>query len=667
MRKGFFLRLAADNLKKNRRSYLPYLLSCIGTVAMFYIMLVLSKDTGIESMRGAEAVQTILMLGNRIVGIFAVIFLFYTNSFLLKNRKKEFGLFNILGMEKRHLAAVTFFESLYCAGICIGGGLALGILFSKLLYLILLKMLRGTAEFGFTVSGYGIRVTVLLFLAIFLVLYLNTLRQIQLSKPIELLRGAEAGEREPKTKAAAAIAGFLLMGAGYYIAITTESPLEALTLFFVAVAAVIAGTYLLFGAGSIFMLKMLRRRESFYYQPRHFISVSGMIYRMKQNAAGLASICVLSTGVLILISVSVSLYFGGSQALRIRYPRNIAVAVKNLSSEQCGRMEEQIMDLAQEAGISMENVMKERVLNVELYQETDGCFTAPAEGSDWSGNVQNLYLMTLEDYNGMMQEHAELEADEVILYVQSGRTASETLQFGKREWKVKTRISAMPVPRDQMSQLVHTAFVVFSEETALVEAVQAVAPSLTEEEIREDFYFWYAFDTDGDEEQQAAFTLRMNDLIREDEEIRGYAESVEEGRENMYAMYGGFLFIGVFLGLLFLMATVMIIYYKQVSEGYDDQARFRIMQKVGMSREEVKKAIHSQILMVFFLPLCMAGIHMLAAFPMLSRLMALAGLDNRRLLAAGCGITFAAFAGIYILVYAITARVYYQIVRVENE
>ncbi|MDO5423579.1 MAG: ABC transporter permease [Eubacteriales bacterium] len=663
MRKGFFPKLAADNLKKNSRNYLPYLLSCIGTVAMFYIMFLLSKDEGIASMRGARNVQMILSMGTGVVGIFAVVFLFYTNSFLIKNRKKEFGLFQVLGMEKRHLAVVMLLETLYCAVISIGIGLGVGMLFSKLLYLILLRMLRGTAAFGFSVSLPGIGSTVLLFAGIFLVLYLNTLRQIQVSNPIELLRGGQTGEKEPKTKLFAAVLGFVLLGIGYYIAITTESPLQALPMFFVAVIAVAAGTYLLFGAGSIFLLKMLRRNEHYYYQPQHFISVSGMIYRMKQNAAGLASICVLSTAVLILVSVSASLYLGNEEAIRIRYPRHVVVHAKAASGEESARIEAQVEALAEEQGASVENVMQYRYLSVTVSQEGNTFYGWSEE--DYSSSIMNLYLMTLADYNGMIGSDASLAEDEVLLYVQNGKIEGDTLAFGSKEWKIKERLAEMAVPRTQMAQLFHTAYLVFPDEASLVETVQAVG-DLTAEEIDGEFTYWYGFDTDaGEAGQQELCTAIQEAVFAEDAAVSGYVEEVASGRDGMYAMYGGFLFLGIFLGLLFLMATVMIIYYKQVSEGYDDQARFQIMQKVGLSRDEVKKTIRSQIMTMFFLPLGMAGVHMIAAFPLLSRLMTLLGLLNRKLLAGGCLGTFAVFVVLYVLVYRITAKTYYKIVRWE--
>ena len=325
MNNRFFSKLAASNIKKNGKAYIPYILSCVMTVALFYIVKSLSYNPGLKNMVGSSTMMTMMSMCSVIIALFAIVFLFYTNSFLMKRRKKEFGVFNILGMEKSHIAKTMAWENFYVTLISIVGGLVIGLALDKAMFLLIAQVLNEEITLGFFISDKAIISTIVMFCIIFLLILLNSIRQIHTANPIELVTAGNAGEREPKTKWVLAILGLLSLGAGYYIALTIENPLTALVYFFFAVILVIIGTYMLFTAGSIALLKILRKNKKYYYKTKHFTSISGMIYRMKQNAVGLANICILSTAVLVMVSSTSSLMLGLQDVIATRYPNDFVV------------------------------------------------------------------------------------------------------------------------------------------------------------------------------------------------------------------------------------------------------------------------------------------------------------------------------------------------------
>ena len=652
MTKGFFPKLAAGNIRKNGRTYVPYIVSCIITVAMYYIICSLSVNPGLNNMMGAEPLMYMLNLGTWIVAIFSVIFLFYTSSFIIKRRKREFGLYNILGMEKFHLAITMGWESLITAAISIGAGLILGIVLDKVMYMILLKILGAAVPLGFFVSPAIILKTVILFAVIFLLIFLNSVRQISLSKPIELIRASSEGEKEPKTKIVMAVLGALFLGAGYYLALTTKNPLEAFLLFFVAVICVIIGTYLLFTSGSIALLKALRKNKRFYYKRNHFISVSGMIYRMKQNAAGLANICILSTMVLVMISTTSSMMVGMNDTLAARYPNDLCIYGFYGADDR-----EAIADvkaLQKEEGISVKDEMDYRFLSFSAIQDGDE-FTAVDDTGNLNlvGKVSGLVFVPLEDYNASMGENESLENGEVLVYANRDDYGYSKMKVGDETFSVKETVDEFMGNGITAANVANTYFVVTGDmdEIEYLYRYQRGIYGDAGSEIRH----YYGFNTDASEEEQIEFYNHMSTI--------GLAESKAEGRIGFIGLYGGFFFIGVFLGALFIMATVLIIYYKQISEGYEDKGRFEIMQKVGLSRSEVKSSIRSQVLTVFFLPLVTAGIHTAVAFPILKDLLAVLNFTNVKLYLIATAVCYLVFAAMYVIVYIFTSRTYYRIVK----
>lgn len=657
-KRGLYRKLARTNIKKNTRTYLPYIAACIMTVAMFYNMYFLAGNSATKS----GSLKSMLEMGKWLVGIFSFFFLFYTNSFLVRRRKKEFGLYNILGLEKRHIAKVMLWETLYTALAGIGLGLVFGILFSKLMILLLYRILHFDIAYGFSISANGLAVTAVFFLVLFLLILLNSLRQVHTASPIELLHGTEVGEKEPRTKWLLAVIGVLCLGGGYYIAIATENPLAALTWFFFAVLLVIIGTYCLFTAGSIAILKMLRKHKAYYYKTSHFVSVSGMIYRMKQNAAGLATICILCTMVLVMISSTVSLYSGMDDLLDTRFAYDMKVTADYRPGDEFDRAQ-QLQKVKEAAGQSACTDIDIRDYT-ELYfplVKTDDGFTADEEASSGVSDMISFYVLTQEDFKRIGGEQLEL-SDGVAVY-DSTESVSDTFELFGDEFTVEKRLDSIP-QKSAMQDIVQVVCVVVPDEEMLLNLYELKTQAFGDDQGTGINYI-IGLDMNGSKEEKMACAELVRTAVSQeaDNSYFSYVESKQESEADFYVTYGGLFFLGIFLGALFVMATVLIIYYKQISEGYDDAGKYEIMQKVGMSRQEVKASIRSQVLSVFFLPLLMAGVHIAFAFPIISRLLALMNLTNT-VLFAGCTVTtLIIFAVFYAIVYALTARTYYRIVK----
>lgn len=656
MNKFFYQKLAINNIRKNSKTYVPYILTCIGTIMMFYNMCYLAVAKDIGSVSDSGSVRYILFLGAIVIGIFSLIFLFYTNSFLIKKRKKEFGLFNILGMEKKHVAKIMFYETIITTAISVFSGLALGILISKLMILFLLKLIAFEATFGFEIPIYAVIATVALFFTIFLVNLLYNIRQVHISNPIELLKGGSTGEKEPTTKKVMTVLGALCLGAGYYIAVTTESPLAALNLFFVAVLLVIIGTYCLFTAGSIAVLKMLKKNKRYYYKSKNFISVSGMIYRMKQNAAGLANICILSTCVIIMVSSTISLYVGMEDALRTRFPRNVMVRVYDVSEEQAEVFDNLIASQISENEADVRSVARFRVATLVALQK-EAKFVTDNFGNT-SNNFEVLTFMTKDEYNKIENKNISLNNNEALVYSTRSNVPGNTFSINGLELKIKEHLNTFNLAEILTDTMTNNHIVVVDSKDTIDKVFETRANGNGK---IEELTYIYGFDVDAVKEIQINLVNSLNEALSQ-LDAAGNAQGAETFRDSFYALYGGLFFLGIFLGLLFIMATVLIIYYKQIAEGYDDKERFEIMKKVGMSQDEVRKSIKNQVLMVFFLPLITAVIHIAFAFNVITRLLTIFSLTNVPLFALCTIATIVAFAAIYIIVYVLTARTYYKIV-----
>ncbi len=659
-------RLAFDNIRKNAWTYIPYILTCSFTIAMFYIMKSLSLNKGIENVQGGNTILMMLELGTHIIAIFVCIFLFYTNSFLMKNRKKEFGVFNILGMEKRHISKVVGFESLYVAIISFAAGIFIGVILDKLMYILILKIMKSEIPLGFYISQKAILSTIILFGILFTLIFLNSLRMIHLSKPIELLKGGNIGEKEPKAKWILALMGVICLGAGYYIAVTVKNPINALTLFFVAVILVILGTYLVFTAGSIALLKILKANKKYYYKTNHFISVSGMIYRMKQNAVGLANICILSTMVLVTLSPTVSMIVGVEDIIMQRYPYQLSFNAYSVDEEKYQGIVDIINETAKEENIEItEQVVYSDLQFSTLYTGGDEFFFSD-DTSDMSmlNNVYNLNFITAKDYSAFIGKEVTLKDDEVIFYSDRVKYNKDSFKLFGKTYKIKEHTDKY-IRNGLMSSDVCPSFGIVIKDISILKDLQKEQENVYNDACS-NIVSCCKLNIDGDAETQIALNDKIWDKMESyihENDISYYTECREAERDSAYGLYGGLFFLGMFLSVLFTIAAVLIIYYKQISEGFNDKKRFEIMHKVGMSEHEVKKSIHSQVLTVFFLPLITAGIHTAFSFPMVKKILAMMQLTNVKLFVISSICVFLAFAIIYAIIYSATAKIYYKIVK----
>lgn len=652
---GFYWKLAFTNLKGNRQVYLPYLLSSVGIIMMFYSINALGQGIDQGALYGGTTVASMMGLGVFVIGLFAVLFLFYTNSFIIKRRKKELGLYNILGMEKRHIAHILFRETLLTAVCSLALGLGLGIVFSRVLFWLLGLLLGTNLAVAFVVPASAITATLGLFGAIFLMTLCYNLLQVKLSKPIELLHGGETGEREPKAHWFLALLGALLLGAGYYMAVTIQDPLSALVFFFVAVILVILGTYLLFITGITAMLKLLKKNKRFYYKTNHFTALSGMLFRMKQNAAGLASICVLFTALLVTVSTTFSLYTSMDGLLRARYPRNVLVSVCDANQEAKDMVRSAVNQKSQELGLALENVVDREGWNITTARVGNTLHTQ--EVSLETCAVVNIF--TQSEFERFSGQQVDLAENQVLLFDPANTFPEEdTLHIDDKTYEIVPSDYVMP-EASTLAQIYEMYYLVVRDET-VVESILAPSGS--------DTFPIYSYDFDvagGDPEDIAALREALGTVDFSGPGVEYEALLFEDSatsRQSFMELYGGLFFLGLFLGVLFLLGTALIIYYKQVSEGYDDARRFNIMQKVGMSHREVKQSIHSQILLVFFLPLVTAVLHLAFAFPMLQKILLVMGLNNFPLILCSTLGCVGVFAVAYLVIYALTARTYYNIV-----
>ena len=666
MRKGLFLKLAVSNIKRNKGTYIPYMITCICCIAMTYMMFFVtqSKDLSVQVPNSAM-VTSIMFLGIAVIYIFSFIFLLYSNSFVMKRRQKEIGLYNILGLEKGHLMKMMAVETLLTSVISIIGGIAVGILGSKLALLLLLKILHVPAQLGFYVCVPGIIVCAVMFLPVVIVTLFRNVHRVRLSQPIELLRSGNTGEREPKAKWLMALLGFICLGSGYYIAVTTKSPVTALGLFFAAVLLVMAGTYLLFTAGSIAVLKVMRWKKSFYYKIKNFTSISGMIYRMKQNAMGLASICILSTGVLLMLSTTVSLNMGIEDSLSDMFPYDAGFTFNHVTFEEVPRLRNAFDEAVEKEKVPYEEKITQVVLDISVARNGNDMEILTRDTAA-SANVEYLTVLPEEEYEKISGKTVELKPGEILAFQENGGKGN--IALNGVDYKVKEWLKEKPTYERGNNIFYKTTIVVTKEDLQKMDALQKELAGKDRGYLKLEFGIYIEGGKEAD--------IKYGNLLQED--LAPLADTLqaedgdmtpwfrynirEEHYSSFYTLNGGLLFLGIFLGFIFLVGAGMIIYYKQMSEGYEDKERFEIMQKVGMSRKEVKSAIRRQILMVFFLPLLMAVLHIIMAFPMISRLLGLLGMMNTELYILCTAGTIVVFAVIYAAIYMCTAKSYYKIV-----
>ena len=653
-----YFRLACSGIRKNRKLYVPYLLTVIGMVMMSYIMQALSYAPALHAMKGGSNLEAILSLGKLVIAVFAGIFLLYTNSFLIRRRYREFGLYNVLGMDKNALCRVAFWENLIVAVIGLAVGLALGTLLYKLAELGLVNMVQGQVDDSFMVEPESLKFTLVIFAVIFALIMIRSLIQVRHTRPLELLRSESAGEKPPRANYLLGFLGLALLGGAYDMAVTISNALSAFTWFFVAVLMVIAGTYLVMISGSVVLCRLLQKWKGYYYKKQHFVSVSSMAYRMKRNGAGLASICILATMVLVMISSTGSLYIGAEDAIAVRYPYDSTVKLyfgrldelDDRNVEKIQRTMERTLE-AQKVTPTAEKIFRYVSVSGALLEDrlvTD--FTEVNAVMNYN-QVYSLYLLSQADYNQMYGTDIALQPGQAMVRVYNGSWNGSHIQVGALELDI---VGQLPCGLEM-------------EDMTLVPSLVLVVSDLQQASVPEEcnmiFFCGYDFGLPEEETLEAHRALEAAvKALASEQKIHCRVECPIVERQDFYITFGGLFFIGMILSAMFIAAAALIIYYKQVSEGYEDQSRFAIMRKVGMTRQDIKKSINSQILTVFFIPLLLAGVHLAFAFPLVWQLLTMFSLTNKRLAICTNIGAFLIFCVFYVVIYRFTAHAYYRIV-----
>ena len=654
-----YLKLSLDGIRKNYRLYIPYILTGTLVIMMFYVLLYLSSSKSLWSMPAATFLAAVLPLGIVVIAVFSVLFLFYTNSFLIKTRAREFGLYNILGMNRHNLSILLFFENAIVFIAALLSGLLFGVAFSKMGELILFKLAEAEADYSLNISYFSLIITALCYLAIYALLFLNSLIKVAKLKPIELLNSSKQGEKRPKGNIILALLGLIILLMAYFLAVYYSGSFTAVFTFFIAVILVIIATYLLFIAGSVTLCGILKNNKSYYYKSNHFISISSLAYRMKRNGAGLASICILLTMILVMISSTSSLYFALDDSINKRYPGDINYTLFYRNYDYM---------IEDNQLVYTDNLVCENISTIK-YLESGGCFTeygmnnAPVQGYEDAStalDIGYLYTISLDEYNRLSNQIITLQDDECLLYTNSRiRYSYETFKTAySKEYRVKNYVDEfinnhamydyeMPC----MILIVNDLEGFYKDNNMITEQGNVVyCKSSTDFDVIEDF-------------DETLENLRQNlSVISEEKVYNRYITSLPDQRSNMLGLFSSMLFLGIMLSFVFILATVLIIYYKQTSEGYEDSERFAIMRKVGLEDGQIRKSINSQMLTVFFCPLIMAGIHLCFAFPFVWSMLNMFGFSNLRLMIIVTAVCYVACAVLYVIIYLFTSRTYYKIV-----
>lgn len=657
----FYSKFALNNLVKNKRFILPYILSAIFTIASFYILTSLSLGKNLDKLpQGISATKQVLGFGVIVIAIFSAIFLFYTYSFLIKRRVREFGLYSVLGMTKKQIARILILETIFIAVLTLVFGLAFGLLFDKLMLLVLLKLFTAGVSFGFVITPIAVFLTILLFGGIFFLLLIYTVVKISRLKIVALLKEENHGEREPKARFILAVLGLGLTGYGYYLAQTIQNPIKAITMFFIAVLAVIFGTYLIFMAVSITVLKLMKNNKTFYYKPKNFISVSGLLYRMKRNAVGLANICILSTMVLVTMGTTSALYAGSEDAYNTRFPRDIIINGYRSTEGKLAEIEKNVKKATQDAGVETKDLVSYNMLNVvgrlngtEINYESE--FTGSFD------KIKTIVVLELKDYNKVSKEQKTLNAGETLLFIdKKGKYEANEITVQGVNLKIKEKLTDFPgALGTAAANIMDTYYVVVKDNADVKKIESALKKKLNISDGEGEIFNYVGFNI-SDKSKEAKVIENFKQLEKEGNiNIEGKAEN----ETNFKGFYASFLFIGMFISMIFVVSQVVIMYYKQISEGYEDKGKFGIMRKVGLTDRQIKQSIRSQVLMIFFAPLAVATLHTVVAYPFIEKILKLFLATNNNVFLIALAVTIAVFGVFYLIVYLITSRIYYRIIK----
>ena len=670
----FYSKFALNNLVKNKRFIVPYVLSTIFTIMSFYILSSLAFGDNLNKLpNGIDATKQVLSLGIIVIAIFSTIFLFYTYSFLVKRRVKEFGLYSVLGMTKKQIAKILVLETIFIAVTTIVLGIVLGIIFDKLMLLVLLKLFSTGVSFGFSITPIAIVFSVLLFGGIFFLLLLYTVIKIARLRIVALLKDENKGEKEPKSRWILAIIGLALIGYGYYTAQTVQNPIKAITVFFFAVIAVIIGTYLVFMAVSITVLKIMKNNKNFYYKPKNFISVSGLLYRMKRNAVGLANICILSTMVLVTMGSTSALYAGMEKSYNERFPRQLMIAGYHSTSDKLKEIENNVKLSAKEAGTEVQDLVSYNSLPM-VGRLIEDKFNFEANLGVDLANVRMVVVLQLKDYNKFANKNKTLESNEIFLHVdKKGEYNHQTISLNGLEYKVKEKLAEFPgTIGSDSANIMDTYYVIVKDNKEAEKIAAKLAEKYAELNKQDAAKRGISIET-GTPTLQNYVAFNIKDTTKEAKVIESFKklekqsgieiEGKEENKITFRGVFASFLFIGVFISFIFVISQVVIMYYKQISEGYEDKGNFEIMRKVGITDKQIKQSIRSQVLLIFFSPLIIATLHTIVAYPFIEKILRLFLITDNSIFLQALAVTIVVFAIFYLIVYAITSKIYYRIIK----
>lgn len=659
MTNPFFAKLAGRNIRSNSQVYLPYMVASFCTVMMFHMVNSLMANEYVRTY--SDTLSALFLIGTVVVGIFSTIFILYSNSFLIKRRKKELGLYAILGLEKKHVAKVLSIETALTSIVIIAGGILAGHILGKLSFMGLNYFLDFPVSMDYTFSFRSIFATAALFVGIFLAALAYNLTQVTFSKPIKLLKGGNEGEKEPRGSVLIFLLSIACLAWGYWLSLTVENPFNALMSFFWAVLLVILGTYFFFISGSLFVLRALKRNKAFYYRPGNFISISGMIYRMKQNAVGLANICILISMVIVAISTTYAIFSGTEEVLKTRFPYENSLTVKDMPIQDrtvLDEWEESIRSQTEDSGLEMEDYTSYR------YQERFGFFEKGRFRPDSLYGAKGMpdFLMLMipwEDYQKAAPEPVELQGDQVLIHSSREITEAGQVTLGQHTFRAE-RLDELPFEIEEMD-ILSTVVIIFPQADIMGQVAAEMKEALPDESLGEGLKGIIGWNTKGTDEAKAAYIAELEKLVAGQSSVS--YESRDGNREEWYALNGGLLFLGLFLGSLFTIGTAMITYFKQVSEGFADRGRFQTMQKVGLDKRQIRKSTKVQMFFMFFLPLLLAAIHVSFAYPILQKMLIMFGITNEIRVISSIAAVILAFGLIDWLIYRVTSRVYFNIVK----
>ena len=655
-------KLAVSNLIKNRKLYYPFALAVLLAVTVTYLFYSLTFNPKIAEIRGGETIQATLGFGMFVVTLASAIIVLYANSFVMKNRSKELGIYGMLGLEKRHLISMTFKELVLFGILTVGAGIGIGALFDKLIFAFLLKLMKLKVELVATFQMNVVIAVLVVFGLIFLgLMFLNALRIARMNA-LQLSREKASGEKKGRFLLLQTILGSISLGIGYYLALTVKDPLTALTTFFLAVLLVIFGTYLLFNAGVTFFLQILKKNKKYYYQPNNLISVSNLIFRMKKNAVGLATIAILSTMVLVTMSAATSIFNASESFKKVMNPHDFGITGQNVEKEDLDKL---LSQFASDKGYSVKEKEVLRYSNFGVANQEGTKLTIFEKGQNRVQPKTVFMVFDQKDYENMTGQKLSLSGNEVGLFAKNdGLKGQKNLTLNDHQFSVKEEFN-----KDFIVNHVPNQFNILTSDYnyLVVPDLQAFLDQFPDSAIYNQFYGGMNVNISEEEQLKVAeeyenylnqFNAQLNT-----EGSYVYGSNLADASAQMSVLFGGVFFIGIFLSIIFMVGTVLVIYYKQISEGYEDRERFIILQKVGLDQKQIKQTINKQVLTVFFLPLLFAFIHLAFAYHMLSLILKVIGvIDTTMMLIVTLSIC-AIFLIAYVLIFMITSRSYRKIVQ----